>query len=178
MSVHLACWKVAFTFFLRQKVNTRVVRSRQMPCESQRSLVHSISCPLVRTIHSGTNSFCNELEVSSKHLAKNYSHIKTRLIFDDFKIWCGPQICVQLIVLFFHFQPLPPLNPSISVAMPRLAVKLIFLSGDSEDEIFEFKPDAKAVGFMVLGPWRFGQKEKTHPLNCWFSHIFGMVTDV
>jgi len=73
---------------------------------------------------------------------------------------------VQLIVLFFHFQPLPPLNPSISFAMPRLAVKLIFLSGDSEDEIFEFKPDAKAVGFMVLGPWRFGQKEKTHPLNC------------
>ena len=61
--------------------------------------------------------------------------------------------------------------------MPRLAVKLIFLSGDSEDEIFEFKPDAKAVGFMVLGPWRFGQKKNSPAEWLIFPHFWQGVLD-
>ena len=114
--LHAGKWRFAH-FFWCQKVNTRVVRSRQMPCESQRSLVHSISCPLVSTIHSGTNSFCNELEVSSKHLAKNCSHIKTRLIFDDFKIWCGPQMCAT----YCSFFPFPALATVESIDFIRHA---------------------------------------------------------
>ena len=94
---------------------------------------------------------------------------------DDFKIWCLPDMCATYCSFFPFFQPLPPLNSSISFAMPRLAVKLIFLSGDSEDESLIFKPDAKPT---VSWFWVHGGlgKRKTHPLNGWFSHIFGRVS--
>lgn len=58
------------------------------------------------------------------------------------------QICYNLLwfISSHCHHDFCPLNPSISFAMPLLAVKLIFLSGDSE--MFECKPYAKAIGFM------------------------------
>ena len=48
--------------------------------------------------------------------------------------------------------------------MHRLAVKLIFLSGDSD--WFEFKPDAKAIGFMVLDDvWAKGKRMVDSPTS-------------
>lgn len=48
--------------------------------------------------------------------------------------------------------------------MHRLAVKLIFLSG--EEEISLFKPNAKAIGFMVLDDvWAKGKRMVDSPTS-------------